>query len=238
MAPRESTLVRRQLIVPTGERLGYLEAREMVKERGGLPSNLMHDETLVGSERWVALQNGLRDGERSGYYEAWAREMLVYPEVGGVFAQGRHVVDAGRDIYGRAWRLAAPCIPEAAIGVQKVALVVDPLVIEVTTGMVTVWADPKVVVVISNFIQVSGQMGKLHEQTGVPLELPDVLTRERLGPDQIRWILRGDGPGVRPISRSSGELGSRKTINAVFGHDEPMGVGYVAERAVMDTSLL
>jgi hypothetical protein len=55
----------KQQIIPLGKDLTYLQAWEVTK--GNLPSNVLHDEYLVMSDKW-------KEPDRS-YYTAWARKL-------------------------------------------------------------------------------------------------------------------------------------------------------------------
>ncbi|MCL5101225.1 MAG: hypothetical protein M1348_01275 [Candidatus Parvarchaeota archaeon] len=55
--------------------LSYLEARKAAEPYGGLPTNALHQKTLVETYDW-------NNPELKGYYPAFAREMSVYPNHG------------------------------------------------------------------------------------------------------------------------------------------------------------
>jgi len=69
----------RQIIVPTTTKAGWLDAIELVRNRGGLPSNALHDRYLVETNDYRQIR---------GLYPAWTNEVLVYPEKNGVFGKG------------------------------------------------------------------------------------------------------------------------------------------------------
>ncbi|MEK6981756.1 MAG: hypothetical protein AABX38_02395 [Candidatus Micrarchaeota archaeon] len=208
---------KRQVIVPTGQDLSWLEARKAVKEKGGLPSHVLHDDYLVGSEKWKELP--------SGYYAAWAREVLVYPEQSGQFRKGIDVVDVNKDNAGREWILPASSIPEQAIGRAKVGLFIDPEQVEVNDKRVVIL--PKSVVVLEGFIQESGTAGKVDEKTRVPLEISKELF-DNLSDSEKRWLFRISGVGVRPLIRGFDRYGIYgQGVSADRGHDNGYGVAYV-----------
>ena len=150
----------RQVIIPTRQNMGWLKARESVKDKGGLPSNVLHDEYLNGPEaRYKTVH---------GYYAAWAREVLVYPQKGGQFKKGKDVVDAFKDESGREWVFPASNMPEEAVGRQKVGLFIDPEHVEVSDKRVVVLAKPQSIIVLSPLIQESGQTGLVDDKTRVP----------------------------------------------------------------------
>ncbi|MEW6528902.1 MAG: hypothetical protein AB1391_03365 [Candidatus Micrarchaeota archaeon] len=213
---------KRQIIVPIGKKLSWLEARESVKDRGGLPQNVLHDDILVKS--WSTFSE-LKKGELKTYYDAWAREVLIYPEKGGQFKKGEDVVDAFQDISGRKWVFPACCVPKQAVGKEKVGLVVDPESVEVFRGSVVILAPLASVVVLDNFIQHSGRMGKVDERTRIPLE---ILESESLSEYEKRWLWRTDGAGVRPLVRTVGNFFyDRRYICADVKYDSAYGVAYV-----------
>ncbi|MDE1860250.1 MAG: hypothetical protein KGH72_00865 [Candidatus Micrarchaeota archaeon] len=218
MTQRQIEVPRKQIIVPTGERMGYLAAREAVRDNGGLPSNVLHDDTLVYSDAWKALR-------RIGYYAAWAREVLVYPSTYGKFRKGKDAVDAFRDRSGREWIFPASSIPQEALERAKVGLFVDPQHIEVGDKRVVVESEPQLVVVLSLFRQNQGQRGKVDERTRVPLEVPHDAAYYGLPEDQVRWLWRTGGVGVRPLAREG--LPNRQVVGAAWGQDSRLGVASV-----------
>ena len=211
--------LKRQIIVPTGENLGWLKAREAVSDRGGLPSHVLHDDILV--KLWPVLSEPEKAKLRN-YYAAWAKEVLVYPEKGGQFQKGKDVVDAHKDDSGRKWVFPASGMPEEAVGRAKVGLFVDPETVEVTANRVVVLASPKNVIVLSSFIQTNAQMGQVDERTRVPLEVAEWFTD-----DQKRWLYRIGGSGVRPLVRDVEGVGGRRGVYACYGHGKAFGVAYV-----------
>ncbi len=199
---------KRQVIIPIGQNLGWLKARESVKDKGGLPSYVLHDDIKV--KLWPSLTEPEKE-KLNRYYLAWAREALVYPQKGGRFKKGQDVVDSFEDSTGREWVFPASCMPEEAVGRKKVGLFVDPQYVEVNSKRVVVLAEPKSIVVLTLFIQ-DGLAGLVDERTRVPLELaPEVA--ERLTADKKRWLYRIDGSGVRPL------------VGGFFGVDRGYGVG-------------
>ena len=95
--------------------MGYLDAFNAVRDKGGLPSNVLHDDTLLNSSVWEKIKQ-----EFSTYYWAWAREIIAYPDKYGVFGKG-DIKDHDYD-----WILQAKYVPKAAIGKKGIALVIDP----------------------------------------------------------------------------------------------------------------
>lgn len=200
-------------IIQTGQRLSYIEAFNSVRDRGGLPSNLLHDDILIRSGDWKQLKS---------YYAAWAREVLVYPEQKGKFKKGEDVVDAYGDEAGRTWVFPASSMPEEAVGKIGVALFVDPQNVRIDGKRVIIEADPKSITIISPFLQENG-WGKVDERTKVPLALaPD--TGEF---DARRYLWRINGIGVRPIVRDRDGIGDRRTVYAIYGREGAFGVGLV-----------
>lgn len=206
---------KRQIIVPIGRDAGWLDARELVREKGGLPSNVMHDNTLVYSDDWKALR-------KQGYYAAWTREVLVYPEVNGKFAKGKDVVDAFTDEAERQWIFPASSIPEVAIGKEKVALFVDPQNVEIDGKRVVILAQPEAITVLTPFMQKNG-WGKVDEKSRVPLEAD----LKGVPANQHRYLWRIDGQGVRPLARYDGDVGGRRDVYAGRRRDGRLGVASV-----------
>ena len=205
----------RRTIVPTGLRLDYIGAFNAVREKGGLPSNILHDEVLVKSDDWKQLKS---------YYPAWAREVLVYPKPYGKFRKGKDVADAHEDGSGRLWIFPASSMPEEAVGRKGIGLFVDPQYVRVEGKRVIIEADPKSIVVLSKFMQKDG-WGEVDERTGIPL----AITSESEGFDGKRYLWRIDGAGVRPLFRGWHNFGiySRQCILAYYRQDYAFGVGLV-----------
>lgn len=179
----------RQVIVPIGQNLGWLDARNAVGKKGGLPSSRLHDDVLVYSDDWKPLSN-------RGYYPAWAREVLVYSEVNGYFKKGTDVVDAFTDDAGRRWTFPASSIPEVAMGNNRVALLVAPEDVEVDGKRVVILAKPESVSVLTPFKPKNG-WGKVDDNTRVPLKI----SVKGVPSNQQRFLWRMGGQGVRPLAR-------------------------------------
>ena len=197
------TATQKQVITYTGRDMGYLDARKFVMDKGGLPSNVLHDDNLVRSDDWRKLQ-------RQGYYGAWAREFSVYPETNGRFKIGEDVVDAIVDNMGRQWVFPASLIPKEAFDMETPSLFVDPgndlKSIEVNDKRVAI-VGPASITVISRSIQINGQVGEVDETTRMPLYVNEAL-RSSLTGKKKRWLYRIEGAGVRPLVRG---------YSAVFG---------------------
>ena len=175
----------RQIIMPIGQDKTWLEARKAVKEQGGLPSNLLHDRYLVETEDWKTMP--------SGYYGAWAREVVVYPAKNGIFTKGKDVIDG-------TWIFPASQIPEEVFLRQaegkKMALFVDPLDVEEKNGKVTILTRPESVIVLGNFLQADG-WGIVNERTRMPLEAD----LSNVPADQQRYLWRRSEESIRPVAR-------------------------------------
>ena len=211
----------KQVIVYMGKDLSYLDARELVKEKGGLPSNVLHDDILVRSEDWRQLN-------AQSYYAAWAREILVYPQKGDEFKKGIDLVDSAKDDKGREWIFPAYSMPEIAIGRKGVGLFVDPQEMEVNDKRVVVLVRPESIVVLDSFIQNNGEMGRVHEATRIPLYVDKAL-RDQLTEEEKRRLYRIDGACVRPLVRYyDAGFYDRRGVDAGYRHDYGFGVGWVS----------
>ncbi|MCL5101178.1 MAG: hypothetical protein M1348_01025 [Candidatus Parvarchaeota archaeon] len=177
-------------------KLTYLEARKAAEPYGGLPTNALHQKTLVETDDWNNL-------ELKGYYPAFAREMSIYPESDETMKKGEDVIDALLDDKGRKWVYPSYCIPDEAIGQSDKALMVNPRKIIEEEKEVTIIADPnKDVTILSDFPQHSGWT-------------------QTFGADNYVWRL--DKAGVRPSVR--GFIGYVRGVD-VFGFGLHFGVGY------------
>ena len=204
---------RQTRIVPTGKEQAWLDARlAMDKEGKRMPSNADYDKVLVGSEAWKSI---------NGVFPAWTDSALIYPAKNGKFKAGKDVVDAFKDDAGNEWVFSAASIPKEAIGKKGVGIHIDHPAIEVRRKTVILSAGPEsTVTVLEDFIQESGTAGKVDEKTRVPLAFSSV---DSLPPEQIRWLYRIDGAGVRPLVRGFGD-GGRRRVLAYGGQDVRFGV--------------
>jgi hypothetical protein len=188
----------------------YLEARKLTRGKGGLPSNVLHDDYLVRSDKWKGVQK---------VYPAWAREILVYPEKDGLFS-GRDVVDSNKDGKGRRWILPASYIPKEAVGKEGVGLFINPQEVKEEKGRVVVY--PRSVIILHPFIQQSCGGGKVDDNTRIPLKVDPELWKD-VPVEERRWLLRMDGAGVRPLVRSL----SMKDIETYRKPDNGLWVAHV-----------
>ncbi|MCL4400840.1 hypothetical protein M1316_02610 [Candidatus Parvarchaeota archaeon] len=185
--------------------LNYLEARKAAEPYGGLPTNALHQKTLVETDDW-------KSPELKGYYPAFAREISVYPESGETMKKGEDVIDAFPDNKGRKWIYPAYCIPDEAINQVGKALMVNPRKIIEEEKEVTIIADPnKDVTILSDFPQ-------CHSWT------------RTFGADN--YVQRLAKAGVRPLVRGfdvfgfGGFVGGRRGVDVVYGLGLRFGVGY------------
>ena len=204
-----------QTIIHITPDLSWLDAYEVTKSKGGLPSNVLHDEYLVMSEKWKELP---------GYYAAWCRELLIYPEQNGLFHKGVDVIDEYKDDKDREWIFPAKYIPKSAISKQGVALFVDPERVELTNDKVII--HPKKVTVLNNFPQ-KDKWSNADIKTRVPLEVTDAELK-KLPDNQKRYLYRRSGITVRPVARDFGiGYDFRRGVNANGRPDNRLGVAYV-----------
>lgn len=194
---------------------GYLEARRATEDKGGLPSNVLHDDCLGRRKECRRKTDDWR--HLKGLYPAWTKEILVYPEKGGRF-DGSDVVDSETG-----WILPGEYVPEEAIGRKRVGLFVDPADIKEEKGKIIVHANS--VLVLHPFIQRSGKGGKVHEETRIPLEVESEIWKA-LSSKERRWLRRINGAGVRPLHRDYGDVDWRH-VDTTFRPDGIFGVAYV-----------
>ena len=194
----------------------WLKARDLVKDKGGLPSNVLHDDVFIYSDAWKSLCE-------QNYYPSWAREVLIYLEQDVKFKKGEDVVDMDNDGVGRKWIFPASQIPEETIGKENVALFVDPQEVEVDNKRVVILANPKSITIIYTFPQTSG-WGVADPKTRIPL---DKLT-EGTPEHELRYLKRIFGPCVQPPLREySSSFQCMRTVFAVRCDYKYHGVGYV-----------
>jgi len=223
----------KQVIVPTGQKLCWPEAWQLVRDKGGLPSNVLHDDLLVGSNDWKEVE------QCYGQYNwAWARELLVYPERHGRFHRGRDFVDGGHDTWGilPEWKIpwsSLSSLPDYVFDGVRIGLFVDPQNVEVRNNWVIIEFDQASVVILNNFLQ-NSRVGLVDESTRVPLDAPFSVLKE-LPRDSRRYLKRIDATGIRPIVRTfyghSAREGRRLDMHArKFGAQ----ASYVDPQLVLD----
>lgn len=215
MTSTQSGKPKRSRIIPLGIETGWIESRELTRERGGLPSNLDHDDVLVYSEEWRALF-------QCRYYPAWAKEVIVHPAKDGTFKRNGDVANLRKDEKGRIWTLPESYLPEFVIGREKVGLVVDPDAVEVTNERVVI--HPKSIFVIAPFMQNDREYGIAEKATGIPVHM-GVNSLRDVDPRQIRRLVRHGFQAVRPLVR--GFVNNRREICADCFPNGCFSAGYV-----------
>ncbi len=211
--PANSIIIAAAPVTNRSIRFDYLGAFKLVStHRLHLPSNVLHDDYLVHSEKWEPLK------ERN-YYSAWAREILAYPEEDGVFVQGKDIVDSKTG-----WTLPASYIPPNAIGEKGIGLFIDPGMIHEESRNIII--NPKTIIVLHGLLQ-DGTVGKVDERTRIPLQT-EVLLLGQLSDEEKRSFYRISGVGVRPLARGgNNDLGGKRYILANLRPSEALGVGGV-----------
>lgn len=222
-------MAQQRIIFPLGINAGYLKARNLAKEAGGkLPSNVLHDEYLVRSDKWRYIEHELRKHKEKIpfylpptiqyspiYYAAWANEILVYPSKKEAFTE-RDVVDSETG-----WIFPACYIPKELVGMAGAGLFVNPEDITVENGKRIVHPAGKPVI-LAPFIQKYKGNGKAHELTGVPLNL------KAKPKSESRLLIRNTGTGVRPICRAAEVVTvyyGRHMVSTEFTPNASFGVG-------------
>jgi len=187
--------------------LGWLEAIEVRRDKGGLPSNVLLDDVLVYSDAWKQVKE-------NGYVPLWAKELEVYPKKNGVFEDGKDVEDPYRDKERRTWRLPTKYIPRVARERKGVGLFVVPApYLEITKREVVI--KPEQVTVIYPFFQNRTGGGKVDMGTRVPLAVPYT----GLHADHIRFGTRSKEAGVKPIFRYLTEDYTYRRCVDTYDHD-------------------
>lgn len=222
-ASSQLDVLRNKIIIPTGEKAYYPEARESVKEKGGLPSNLAHEGTLVYSDRVNQIYK---------YYEkgAFAAELLVHPEANGIFT-GQDIIAMSPDPLGREWRFVGTSIPEDAKGKERIGLLVlqSDLEVDVEGKRLIFSAKPESISILQLFPQ-RNWCGKVDERTGIPIQTPHESPYgeiEKTIPFDVRLFSRTERENVVPIVRFAYGPRGRYLIDATVGRSFPLGVGYV-----------
>jgi len=186
---------------------GWLEAREVRRDKGGLPSNVLLDDVLVYSDAWKQVKE-------NRYVPLWAKELEVYPKKNGVFEDGKDVEDPYQDKEGRTWRLPRKYIPREARESKGIGLFIVPASnLEITKRDVVI--IPEKVTVLYPFIQNRTGGGKVDMGTRVPL----AVSYSGLHADHVRFGTRSKEAGVKPIFRYlTGDYTYRRCVDT-YDHD-------------------
>ena len=212
--------------------LPWLEARELVRERGGLPSNAQFDDMLRGllRQKGVVLSFSPASGRELGNFDHWwSRNVIVYPAAGACFAKGSDIIDELLDTLAPApktWVFPAACVPESAIGRENVALFIDPESVTVTQDRVIIEARKELVAVLEHFAGKSEFDGPVDKTTRIP-HAEDLGTNQ---PSSPMWgrIWRHVCEGVRPIARPAADTSSTAIVtDAGYSPSNSFGVSYI-----------
>ncbi|MGI0141171.1 MAG: hypothetical protein ACREBF_00765 [Candidatus Micrarchaeales archaeon] len=205
-------------IVPINEKgFSWLEAREVVRDRGGLPSNLLHDKKIMDEDSRKILLG-------KDYNIAWASDVVIYLQAEKKFTQGFDIVDKYRDESGMKWVFPSECIPEAAFKLENAALLVARVDVEIHGDMVVILPkSANNVFLLSPFMHGPAQFGKVDSMTGIPLEFPNPRSLEY---ELQRMLFRFEGDAVRPIVRNYNK-GNRRDIFTVYDPCCHFKAGYV-----------
>ncbi|HVA82907.1 MAG TPA: hypothetical protein VNF06_01960 [Candidatus Aquilonibacter sp.] len=208
------TLKQKQIIIPLNKDATYLGAYKLVG--GNLPSNVLHDKYLVETNEWKQLS-------KEGYYEAWAKEIIVYPAMNKKFQKGKDVVDGN-------WIFDKESMPQEAVGKDRVALFIKEPIIKEDGGKVIISAKQEEIVVLQNFLQKDG-WGKVDEATRMPFESKNL---DSLNEDQKRYLWRRGDESVRPLARNAYYYDNRRDVYADWGRVDALGVARVGSEEVAE----
>jgi len=186
-------------IYPTFKKVDYLAARKIAKEANAfLPSNVLHDDILLNSNRWKSLA-------KRNSYPMWADEISAHPEKGGVFLRGRDIVDA-RTGWVLPFSEAASCAKEEFVNRKRTGLIITPEEVSSEKGKVIV--HPKSIIIIHPRVEVFGVPGQVDEKTRTPVDiglgaLASQLAKniDPLPSENLRWQYCFEGETVSAIKR-------------------------------------
>ncbi len=192
------------IIIPIEKNMTWIDGFNETRNQGGMPSNVLHDDYLVCTEKYKELP--------SSYYAAWAREVVAYPQANRVFKRGEDLVDEN-------WILPWEYISKLNDAVEFVgekgrALFIEPLDVHIDGNRVIIIPDLQSTIVLSNFLQ-QGGCGKVDEATRMPMKVTDQ-ELNNLSENETRHLYRISGNGLRPLSRYDD---GRCVVNAARGTD-------------------
>ena len=202
-----------QTITAIGEDLEYFDAFHAVKDKGGLPSNRVHDEVLKNEELLKALYD-------KRYYTAWCNEMLANPKEDAPFPSG-DFRDSEDD-----YVFPAKYIPKDAIGKKGIGLIITPK--DLVKG-----ADGKITVIPKKIL-----VRKIPQKSGLYAFDEDTRLPNGAKPKgddywDARYLWRRDEQTLRPLVRWDYDYGDndRRHVHADWGRDSRLGVGFCATHA-------
>ena len=229
----QSQLYFRARIVPTGQQLPWLQAREAVKDKGGLPPHRMLDRHLCDPEYRDSLPTDLRS-QIDAAFPLMAAELYVHPIPG-------RVLEPGKDIYNS--------ILDRILPWSELATLVQPSeVIRPETGLLVLPADmqrekrsgdrevfvvhPESIALVHPAVRADLHWGEVDRATGMVLGVPpqQLAQIDRINQRSL-WIMHGERLG--PLARHTGGFvedlyTGRDTIVAYCRRTLAMGVSYVA----------
>lgn len=198
--------------MPLGKDMTWIDAFFETQKRGGLPSNVLHDESIKNAGILETLR-------KIDYYAAWGRELIAYPAKYGTFAKGDI-----EDLKNHYWKLPARYVPKATVGKKGIALSIVPKDIT-QKGDATREIIPESVTILKDFPQTYG-LYDFDEKTRMPID------KKPKGTDywDARYLWRWDEQAICPVARFSYWYGDyRRNIDCGQRHpsDYHLGVGVV-----------
>lgn len=215
-----------QNIAPHMKKMGYVDARLTAKlHNSSLPSNVLHDDILLRSDKWIPLA-------KSGYYPAFADEISAHPSRGNVFRKGKDIVDSRTG-----WRLpiseAIATADKDFIGIPGIGLFVKPADVKMEMGKTIV--HPESIIVYSPRIEVFGVEGRVREDIRMPLDIGqgnvDAKLQQNIDPlpsNGLRWSYCFEGETVTPIKRYDQDF-RRGIFEIVWTPKEVASAGIVVQ---------
>ncbi len=187
---KEIQILREPLWNPKAYVATHHYARVLLAEKNlRLPSNVLHDDYLVYTNKWETLHG--KCSSAMSLKVTWAREILAYPEINGVFKKGEDIRDAATG-----WTIKAKDVPKEAMGVKGAGLFIDP---ENIDGWRVI---PRTIIVLTGMIQELHGVGRVDEVTRIPLAVPKQVL-DSLKKNEKRIISRRSETSVRPICRGA-----------------------------------
>ena len=205
-------------IVPTGRKLPWLQAREAVKDKGGLPPHWLLDEHLCSP----AYQKTLSPGQKKEIDDAfplWSRHLLAYPESDGVFWPEQPIQDSETHVH-----LPVSLVPYEVVGRPGAGLLLDPVNIHPEGDYLHIHSA--FTKAVFNLPQ-HGASGLVDPATGIPFEVAEMVLA-RADRHFIRSLLRITQESIRPLVRYVRDFnGGGRNVDAYYGHGVAFGVAYV-----------
>ncbi len=227
------TLQLRPRIVPTGQKLSWFDARKAVEAKGGLPDHSLLGRHLCDPDYQASLTS-TRHEVVDSVFPLWPRNLYAYPVRGQRFRSDQPIHDHVTGLF-LSWSELVKYVARSTIIRSKTSLYITPR--DVQPERVTIDGReteaqivyPASIVPVHPAVGVDEQWGKVHEPTGMVLEVREEELRELSRSDsrhKKRRLFKSIRQGLGQPIHLAGSHTDRRYVNAIYKH-VTFGVAYV-----------